>query len=129
MLHLQWVWSQCPRMCKQKKSTKEESFSEVLKSLSWERLSKNVCNLFFCPDIFQLHIIFCDLFPKKVKLDWNVLGLGVHNWIIGDTNGRKMISSTLTSMMSMLSLSCLMYKLLYSDSLDEANTARHRRNM
>ena len=67
-------------------------FSEVLKSISWERLSKNVCNLFFCPDILQLDILFCDMFPKTVKLDWNVLGLGMHNWILGDTDGTHIVT-------------------------------------
>ena len=45
-----------------------------------------------CPDIFQLHILFCDLFSKKVKLDWNVLGLGMHNWILGDTDGTRIVT-------------------------------------
>ena len=34
----------------------------------------------------------CDLFPKKVKLDWNVLGIGMHNSILGDTDGTRIVT-------------------------------------
>ena len=48
--------------------------------------------MFFFPDIFQLDNFLCNVFPKKVKFDWNVLGLGVHNWILGDTDGTRIVT-------------------------------------
>ena len=48
--------------------------------------------MLFCPNIFQLDILLCNVFPNKVKFDWNVLGLGVRNWILGDTDGTHIVT-------------------------------------
>jgi hypothetical protein len=59
--------------------------SKILKFLSWERFGEDICNLFFCPNVLQLDILFNNLFPLKVKLNWNMFGLGMHHWTLGDT--------------------------------------------
>ena len=57
--------------------------SEILKCLPWKGLSEDVCNLLLCLNIFYLDVLFCYLFPQKVKLDGYVLCFGVHHWILG----------------------------------------------
>ena len=38
------------------------------------------------------NLIFFNLFLKKVKLDWNVLCLGMHSWILGDTDSTRIVT-------------------------------------
>jgi hypothetical protein len=56
--------------------------SKILKGLPWERLGEDIFYMFLCPNVLQPDTLLCDMFPKKVVLDRNMLGLGMHHWIL-----------------------------------------------
>jgi hypothetical protein len=54
---------------------------EIFECLYWQGFCKNVCNLLLYLNIFQLDVLFCYLFPQKMKFDGDMLCFGVHYWV------------------------------------------------
>ena len=67
-------------------------FSEVLKCPFRKWLGEYICYLLLCLNIFQLDVLFCDLFTKKVIFDRDVLCLGMHDRILGDADGTCVVA-------------------------------------
>ena len=49
-------------------------------------------NLFLCANIFKLDILFGDLLSDKMIFNQNVLRIGMHHRILGDTGGAGVIA-------------------------------------
>jgi hypothetical protein len=59
-----------------------KSLVKICKGFPWKQFCKDVFHLFFCAHIFNSDVLFCNMIPLKVILDWNVLCLGVHHRVL-----------------------------------------------
>ena len=66
--------------------------SEINKGIFGQRFGKDVSYLFLCIHIFQFHMLFINLFSKKMILDRYMLGLGVQDQILRYADGTRIVT-------------------------------------
>jgi len=57
---------------------------KILKGLPWEWIIEYILYMFFYPNVIHPDTLLCDMFPKKVVLDRNIISIGMHHCILGD---------------------------------------------